>query len=287
MAINVSANTLFNFMKKFEYLKMILDKKFHPRFYKEDLRPFFKLPVFIAMKCFCDIPLSLVTEHTNTYGKYAIGLSKEWGKAQGLSPITYYNESSPFIEAIIEGYNANVKLMNSTSSDEIERSSILGKAKSSYQQTFLNYKPINGRMWRDNDWKRDINFYNEREWRYIPPRFVIQENNDISEGEISCKNYYTTKDLYILSSQIDKYKHSIKRKRKLEIESQELEKLNKFIAKEISIHFDYSDINFIIVQSDEEVIELCEYIDKLKENNNNANILKTKIIKYSDIDLNV
>lgn len=284
MATNVSANTLFNFMEKFEYLKMVLDKKFHPRYYKEDLQPFFKLPVFIAMKCFCDIPLSLVSEHTNTYGKYAIGLTKDWGTSHGLSPITYFNNTSMYIQSIKDGYNANIDIINSGAMNNYNTIYNLGKVKNSLQQSFLNYKPIYGRMWRNGDWKRDINFYNEREWRYIPPTFINREDNFDTE---TIKNFYTTEELYILSDDVVGYKHNMNKQIKLGVEQEVIEGLNALLSESISIDFDYNDINFIIVQSDNEIIELCNYIDNLRKDKDKANILKTKIMKYSDIDTNV
>lgn len=49
------------------------------------------------MVCFCDIPLSQIKNHTNSYGKYAIGLKKEWAQKWHISDTIHsqrllYNE---------------------------------------------------------------------------------------------------------------------------------------------------------------------------------------------------
>ena len=122
-----SANTLFHFMKKFEYLEEILEKKaLIPRYCKEDLQ-YLNIggssfaEAFVLQKCFCDIPFHKLTEnfqlqaigdhyqslsedekikvpskytHTDFYGEYAIAFSKGWGEKNNLQPIHYLNEYS-------------------------------------------------------------------------------------------------------------------------------------------------------------------------------------------------
>ena len=44
--------------------------------------------LYIPMVSFCDIPLNYI--ETITYGKYAIGMKRQWGNDNGLSPILYY-----------------------------------------------------------------------------------------------------------------------------------------------------------------------------------------------------
>lgn len=277
MGNNVSSSTLFHFMGKFEYLQQALEGKLHPRYYKEDLRPFFNLPVYIAMKCFCDIPLSLVSNHTNEYGRYAIGLSKDWGMKKGLNPVTYFNEDSDYVSAIQTSYDSNIKNFNNTEENYGEDTIYnMGKNIRYMNQSFLYSKPINGRMWRDNKWKPNVYFYNEREWRFVPPA---------SESIYDIKNHYSTDELYF--SQGKSYANNIPLDEKIQIESDALLILNEKISYEIKIDFSYSNVDFIIVQNNDEVIKLCKFIDKLNKKYEDANLLKTKIIKFSDIDKNV
>ena len=41
------------------------------------------------MISFCDIPITLLDEHTSRYGVYGIGLSKDWGIKRGVTPTMY------------------------------------------------------------------------------------------------------------------------------------------------------------------------------------------------------
>lgn len=77
--MTISANTLFHFIYKLETLHIILKTRFYPRLCIE--RYFIdstKNKWAIPMVCFCDIPLSNITQHTQKYGNYAIEIKKSW-----------------------------------------------------------------------------------------------------------------------------------------------------------------------------------------------------------------
>ena len=92
----ISSRTLFHFVNTLEYLKKILNNDFHPRYCLEKIKTDMTDCVewYIPMKCFCDIPLSQISEHTKKYGKYGIGLTKNWAMRNGVSPIIYLYENS-------------------------------------------------------------------------------------------------------------------------------------------------------------------------------------------------
>ena len=46
------------------------------------------------MVCFCDIPLSQIRGHKDTYGSFAIGLSKEWASSNRINPVLYVYPNS-------------------------------------------------------------------------------------------------------------------------------------------------------------------------------------------------
>lgn len=103
---NISANSLFHFTPKLDFLESILIKGFQPRFSLENISGSSTLDytdeeLAYPMVCFCDIPLSNVEKHSSTYGKYAIGLTKEWGIINKISPILYYYKDSPIFDAIL------------------------------------------------------------------------------------------------------------------------------------------------------------------------------------------
>lgn len=264
MGSNISSDTLFHFMNKFDYLEETLKGNFSPRYVEEKLNPFFKESVYIAMKCFCDIPLSMVQNHSKVYGPYGIGFSKEWGERIGLNPITYYNEKSKFVNDIRVVFNSNVGIMNSTerTGETLEKSGAINKA---MKNMFLNFKPTKGIMNRDGK-EVEKHFYDEREWRYISTyNRGLKETADGDYHEI--RPYYTDEDLTIMNYT--------------------LSKCNRELSKELKIPFSISDIKFIIVKEDFEIDKICNLIDGKNINISLKNRLKTKIIKSSDIKDNV
>ena len=92
--MNLSSNSLFHFTSKFEYLKDILLNGFWPRYcieYGWGTSIDFALP----MVCFCDIPLSLIEDHTKFYGNYGIGMKRSWARElKNITPVQYINYKS-------------------------------------------------------------------------------------------------------------------------------------------------------------------------------------------------
>jgi len=124
-----SANTLFHFMSKSEYLNSILiNRAIVPRYCMENIEYLnihvgtvsFK-EVAILQKCFCDIPFHKLTDvfelngvgeayesltddeklilaktntHPDYYGEFAIAFSKSWCENKNLQPVHYLNEKS-------------------------------------------------------------------------------------------------------------------------------------------------------------------------------------------------
>src|SRR5688572_32225145 len=92
----ISSNTLFHFTDTRDHLVSILTNEFRPHYCLEDLSVLGGLPpetagnvIGIPIVCFCDIPLSQATEHMRVNGRYALGLRKDWGMRQGLTPVLY------------------------------------------------------------------------------------------------------------------------------------------------------------------------------------------------------
>nr|WP_244662667.1 abortive infection system antitoxin AbiGi family protein [Vibrio sp. bablab_jr001] len=143
-------------------MKAILScKSINPRFCLEDLRWFFgkgKEEYYaFPMSCFCDIPLTRLNDHTNFYGNYGIGLTKEWGVRNGLHPVIYCPPESNIQKAVYDMLNFDPKGHNESDT---------------YYMNFFRLlsliKPISGTM----NIKGKIEskeFYQENEWRYVPP----------------------------------------------------------------------------------------------------------------------
>lgn len=159
----ISANTLFHYTRKMDYLISILSNEFYPRYcLEESPNIIFGIPrieMAIPMVCFCDIPLSQVEQHVTKYGSYAIGLSKKWGMHNKINPVLYTYHNSAFANLI-------AKLWDKPFEELIDASSEY----TSQIETFFYYlKPYEGYLWKNGIKKRKKEtFYDEREWRYVP-----------------------------------------------------------------------------------------------------------------------
>lgn len=154
------AQSLFHFTKRIETLKAILqDRFFWPQYCLEDVSWIRSRPGYaaFAMTCFCDIPLSMVSDHTDYYGQFGLGLTKTWGLKNGLNPIIYLNEHSPLkncLNALFRHADHQYEGVGPTAYlDAIELAAYI--------------KPYHG-MVRKGDSEVSKRFYDESEWRYIP-----------------------------------------------------------------------------------------------------------------------
>ncbi|OEF97555.1 abortive infection system antitoxin AbiGi family protein [Desulfuribacillus alkaliarsenatis] len=179
-----SANALFNFMQRLDYLKMILkNKAIIPRYFEEDIN-YLGIEIgkiSIPVTCFCDINLQRISSHTSEYGEYGIGLYKEWCVVQGIQPIHYINERSKLVEDFRLAFNSALGY-------DSENSEVNNLQNYLFSHLFF-IKPILGDMKRSiKDEKVHLNFHDEREWRYIPklaeintellPVLIFDQNND-------------------------------------------------------------------------------------------------------------
>lgn len=164
-----SANVLFRFMNKLEFLEdIILKKAIIPRYYEEKL-DYLQLDslekIAIPMSCFCDIHLNKLAPHMENYGLYGIGLSKEWGIKRGIQPIHYVNQHSNLLSDFKEVINKTLSAQT-----EEERSTYTVYNNLILHQLFY-MKPIEGEMRYSVQNKSKYekrNFHDEKEWRFIP-----------------------------------------------------------------------------------------------------------------------
>ncbi len=147
--------SLFHFTNSLETLCSILEEGFWPRYSHEYVGWIAHAPEFIAMPvvCFCDIPLSRLTKHTDFYGKFGIGMTQKWGVNNGLNPVLYISKNStlfPQLKGLFKNPHPDIY-----------------DSKSYVMQTLSYTKPLIGKMKRGDD-TIDKSFYEECEWRYVP-----------------------------------------------------------------------------------------------------------------------
>jgi hypothetical protein len=162
--------------------------------------------LFYPMVCFCDIPIEHSKTHRRIYGKYGIGLSKKWAEEAGVNPVIYINLKSKLVEhftslgRIIDDtkpdyflkylnwardahkyltkqsqeMNDDLKFLlllyeESKPEDVYKQLGIRQKLISIFYELIRYVKPYIGSF----EYKKYKNpfhkFYDEREWRYVPP----------------------------------------------------------------------------------------------------------------------
>lgn len=235
----ISSRTLFHFVNTLEYLKKILNNDFHPRYCLEKIKTDMTDCVewYIPMKCFCDIPLSQISEHTKKYGKYGIGLTKNWAMRNGVSPIIYlYENSNTYREInVVHG-----KILSDAYKKYVKKNSKRTRREIIESLSVLAYiKPIEGDMMRD-EVKIHVNFYDEREWRYIP--------------QVWDKIAINTNGLLMIPKSLAKDEVKL------------MEKSQSILRKRFQLTYSVDDVRYIIVADDDDRDSICDYLELQYQN---------------------
>ena len=181
------SNNLFHFTSELKVLKLILENGIQPRFCKEDLSWFdFPRGDFVAypMSCFCDIPLSRLSEHTVDYGCFGIGLSKEWGVRNSLNPVIYCPP-----EGMIQQL---AKYLQAIELEDTSEQILLHKQ---LYKLFTLIKPTSGHMMLKTK-LTEKEFSQENEWRFVPAVDMVLFEDEFEKEIVEANNYllaYTLK----------------------------------------------------------------------------------------------
>jgi len=230
----ISANSLFHFTSKIEYLLNILSNGIHPRFCIEDIRAF--TPETIGLKevaqpmsCFCDIPLSSIHEHVSKYGNFGIGFTKEWGMKKGISPVMYvypHSVSSDLVRLVL--FKAFLTQMDDKTYDEV-----IGP-----MHALKNYfKVSTGQMFNNGEFSgKEFNFYDEREWRFVP----VNQITRLALREKSARVFLTKEEF--INPEVKEYH-------------------NLLMADNCSLTFTPEDIKYIFVSTENDVVKVIDYLE--------------------------
>lgn len=228
---NISSNSLFHFTPEAEYLIGILENNFIPRYSYEETTlnnglERSKMVGAIPMVCFCDISLGQINNHIKIYGSYGIGMTKEWGVKNKLNPLIYINQNSELADSISKLSSSIYNILgNSCNLDSQNAADDFFKL-----SKFL--KPYMGDFIRNGELIKNVRFYNEREWRYIPD---LSEDKNIED--VMCKEDFENKT-------------------KL---AQENNKLSKYKLK-----FTPKDIKYIFIKDEREIHPMIQSLRQIK-----------------------
>lgn len=199
----LSSNALFHFTRKLEFLlEVIKNGYFSSRYVKEDVE-YLNLMfdsrkasrVALPMLCFCDIKLHELKHHVNKYGKFGIGISKEWAIKNNIDPIHYRNPKSKNTTLYSGALNKAIE----NNEDNIFGDELITQLAFS--------KPLFGKM---NDMDGKItNFHDEQEWRYVP-NFDDSDNDNLLSfiDDVNDSNLMNEFSLGKLSNSLKEYRQS-------------------------------------------------------------------------------
>jgi len=252
----ISPNTLFHFTGKEKKLgkqalkDILTDFSFKVKYCEETINTR-KGPYISVVPaiCFCDIMLSNIKEHTKNYGVYGIGLKKEWATRNGLNPVLYFSENS-----LLASFSLPILTNTIFKNTDINNLTPVERALTNFIRYSKNYESElrrNGKLI-----KKKHRFSDEREWRYCP----------------TSKQLNKIKMPYVIDN-VDDYRSN-------------KAKFNDPISK-IRLRFGPDDINYIIVQSDEDILEIIEkWLPGIgsKFSKKQLNTLKTRIITNQQIE---
>lgn len=272
----IKSNTLFHFTPKEEYLFDILESGFWPRYCLEDIKWLVSKEIqheltysdgnilsdlikniikgnisslAYPMVCFCDIPLAQITSHTDFYGKFGIGMSKDWGIKNGLNPIFYISDESMIPDAIRKSIFDFLMIF-------IPKLIITENITMPAPVKLLQFiKPLKGIMKNKMGQMVEKNFDEECEWRYIP----------------NPKNQLFSDFLFKLIFKNNK----------------ELENANNATKRNASLTFEPNDIRYIFVPEDKDIPNVIQQIHIIFENKGYTNdeiyLLSSKVISLDTI----
>ncbi len=245
-----SANVLCNFMRERRFLESVLScMAFKPRYVEEKV-DYLNLSsinaISFPMTCFCDIPFSKVSKHTDLYGCYGIALDKSevLKKQKDIQPIMYLNPSSDLCKYFSSAFDKLIEQSDSLVNGYEELHDYI-------LSQLLYCKPIIGIMEKDPGSPLTLNFKDECEWRFIPN--IPDDFPLILKGE-----YNNFKARNSFSDGLAK-------------------------QEQAWLHFEPRDIRYIIVPNTDEADNLISFIKgltSLSEKESHSLIRKIEVLEY-------
>lgn len=156
---NLSSETLFHFTSKLDNLNNILLKGLRYGMFGEKI-PGTSQAYFVRGISFCNIPLSMISEHVDWYGKYAIGLKRSDLREKGATPVMYVHSQTPFLRV----------------ADPVDK--LKDNPCFCYMKQFLGYQMVT------KDGKRvprRKKFYDEKEWRLIKGEHIVDSYGTVDD----------------------------------------------------------------------------------------------------------
>ena len=162
------------------------------------------------------------------YGDYGIAFGKEWGMRHNIQPVHYLNEESDLRKD-------NTEVLKAALNEEKAGSKTHEMLKNYLLHELMYYKPYQGKMKNRKTKIIAVKcLMDECEWRYIPDVATLELEQVIVNPGVENAGY-----VQLASNSMN-------------------------FREEVSLHFEYSDIKHIVLQTKEEYQELSRAIDSWK-----------------------
>ena len=203
--------------------------------------------------------------HTDFYGEYGIGFSKQWAENKNIQPVQYlascsqYTENmSKFLQYLLDAED----ISDIEFEDALMRFSFI-KPLRGIMNRKLEFQRKDGSIEKDIDVRVEKNFHDEKEWRFIPKiediHTVFPEEYPIIANKESIFQIHMDSDY--LSYRI-----------------------NELAKKKVSsLPFECDDIRYLIVPSQIQKHDLMNFIDSLELSKEQKYLLCSKILTLDEI----
>lgn len=242
--------TLFHFTEK-EWLYEILRTTFRVSYAREKIiGPTNSREFAVPMVSFCDLKLSELKSFLS-YGKFGIGLTKDWANRNGLTPVMYVNRHCDLMDRMIGGIAGIYSHLGLV--DNMAQFTSLNTAYLNVMNTYRYIKNYEGELWRNGKLEADnYRFADEREWRFVPNLDTEGVPPFVGISKIRTK--------------------------------QQKREYNEKVSH-IRLRFEPDDIKYLIVESDTDISELIQILHQAKNRYNEEirNKLASRIMTVDQI----
>lgn len=223
-------NILFHFTKK-RWLYEILRTTFKVSYAREKIIGLENEREFaVPMVSFCDLKLSELKSHTEKYGQFGIGLTKEWANRNGLSPVMYVNRHCELMDNLITGLNGVYSHLNKV--NDMEKFKNLNKSYLNIMNTYRYVKNYEGELIRQGELEdENFRFADEREWRFVPSLETEGVQPFVAISKIRT--------------------------------SQQKSEYNEKVSH-LRLSFQPDDIQYLIVENDSDITDLIRHLENVK-----------------------